>query len=70
MIVFFVFLGVFTFCDTHHAVGHDGDDDDPLEGRPGDEPDEEAPGGHRHEVAATFQDMTRFQLVSYFFQNF
>ena len=27
----------------YHTVGHDGDDDDPFKGRPGDKPDEKSP---------------------------
>ena len=29
---------------TYHTVGHDGDDDDPFKGRPGDKPDKKSPG--------------------------
>ena len=31
----------------HHAVGHDGDDDQPLEGRPGNKPNKQAPKKHK-----------------------
>jgi hypothetical protein len=34
---------------THHTVGHDGDDDDPLKGGPGDKPHEQAPEGPKFE---------------------
>ena len=35
---------------TYHTVGHDGDDDDPFKGRPGDKPDKKSPGKKRQKL--------------------
>ena len=48
------------------AVGHDGDDDQPFKGRPGDKPDKKASENKTHESRSL---MTRFIYLSLEFSN-